>query len=94
MQPDIAADDRAEPPVDLLVGIAGPLVGAGDVGDGQPFALGDGEQLVGAVIIVGHVPCALGRRVARDRRLVDDRAAADRIRDLAVERLAVRRRRR
>ena len=37
--------DRVEPAVDLLVGMAGALVGAGDVGDAQPLALGDGEQL-------------------------------------------------
>ena len=45
MQADIAAAIASSRRVDLLVGQRGALVGAGDVGDGQALALGDGEQL-------------------------------------------------
>jgi hypothetical protein len=78
-------DDRGQAAVDLLVGQPGALIVAGYVGDRHPLALGDGEQLVGAVIVPGHVPGALRRGVAGDRRLVDHRAAADRIGDPALQ---------
>ena len=42
--------DRVEPAVDLLVRQRRALVGAGDVGDGEALALGDGEQLVAGAV--------------------------------------------